>query len=173
MSVALVILIMVALSRLFELWLSARHEKALRRQGAIEIGASHYPAIVALHTGWLAGLFILAHDAPVSWGWLGLFCVLQAARIWTLRSLGPRWTTRIIVLPNEPLVSIGPYRYVRHPNYIIVAGEIAILPLSLGLPVYAFMFSLANAIILTIRIQSEDEALGALRTRAPKTQSTS
>lgn len=168
MSASGIILVCVAGLRLFELWLSARHEKALRAKGAFEIGAAHYPAIVALHTGWLAGLFYMAWNVPVAWSWFALFLLLQVARIWTLRTLGERWTTRIIVLPDAPLVTGGPYRYVRHPNYMIVAGEIAILPLALGLPLYAFMFSVANAILLTIRIQSEDEALGQLRGQRAK-----
>ena len=159
MNAPTLILLAVTLSRFFELWLSARHEKALLARGAYEVGARHYPAIVGLHAGWLIGLFLLGHDALIVWPWLIIFLVLQAARIWTLTTLGQRWTTKIIILPGAPLVNKGPYRFVRHPNYWIVAGEIATLPLAFGLTLYALLFSLANAMLLTIRIQCEDDAL--------------
>ena len=163
MSSAAFLLLFVTASRLFELMLSARHEKALRAQGAVEVGASHYPAIVALHAAWLAGLWVLGWNAPVSWPWLFFYLILQLARIWTIRSLGERWTTRIIICPDKPLVARGPYRFVRHPNYMIVAAEIAVLPLALGLVTYALVFSLANAVLLVLRITTEDAALRAQR----------
>lgn len=159
MNAPILILIAVALSRLFELWLSARHERALLARGAYEVGARHYPAIVGLHAVWLVGLFLLGHDAVIVWPWLFIFLVLQVGRVWTLTTLGERWTTKIIILPGASLVHHGPYRFVRHPNYVIVAGEIATLPLAFGLPVYALLFSLANAMLLTVRIQCEDDAL--------------
>lgn len=159
MTSAIFVLLFVTASRLFELMLSARHEKALRAKGAIEVGAAQYPAIVALHTAWLTGLWLLGWNAPLLWPWLFLFLIVQFARIWTIRSLGERWTTRIIICPDMPLVARGPYRFVRHPNYMIVAAEIAILPLALGLVTYALVFSLANAVLLALRITTEDAAL--------------
>jgi methyltransferase len=84
-------------------------------------------------------------------------------RAWVLISLGRRWTTRIIIIPGEPLVRRGPYRFVAHPNYLVVIGEIAILPLCLGLPLYAIIFSIANALVLTIRIRAENAALAESR----------
>jgi methyltransferase len=89
-----------------------------------------------------------------------MFMLLQAGRLWVLRTLGPRWTTRIIVLPNAPLVTGGPFRFVRHPNYLVVIGEIAVLPLVFGLWQVALIFSILNAIVLTIRIRAEMGALG-------------
>jgi methyltransferase len=127
--------------------------------GAIEHGASHYPLIVALHAAWLGGLWILGWAQPVSLFWLSVFLLLQLGRAWVLISLGRRWTTRIVVLPNEPLVRTGPYRFLSHPNYVVVAGEIAVLPLCLGLPWYAVAFSIANAVVLMIRLRSETAAL--------------
>ena len=91
--------------------------------------------------------------------WFGVFVLLQAGRLWVLATLGPRWTTRIIVLPGAPLVAKGPYRFVSHPNYLVVIGEIAVLPLCFGLWWFAIIFSIANAVILTIRIRAEAAAL--------------
>lgn len=169
MNASLLLLTVVALSRLFELVLSARHEAALRKRGAFEIGAAHYPVMIILHASWLGGLFWLAHDAPISLPWLIIFLLLQAGRIWTLFSLGERWTTKIIILPHAPLVKRGPYSFVRHPNYVIVVGEIAVLPLCFGMTIYALLFSVANALMLTVRIQAEDE--GLRRVRSGDTQS--
>ena len=106
----------------------------------------HYPLIVLLHALWLSGLWFLGWAQPVSLPWLAVFLVLQLLRVWVLLTLGRRWTTRIIVLPGAPLVANGPYRYVSHPNYLVVVGEIAVLPLCLGLPWYALIFSAANAV---------------------------
>jgi methyltransferase len=91
--------------------------------------------------------------------WLAVFLSLQVLRVWILMTLGPRWTTRIIVLPGSPLVSTGRYRLVSHPNYLVVVGEIAALPLCLGLPWVALIFSATNAILLSIRIRAETIAL--------------
>jgi methyltransferase len=104
-------------------------------------------------------LWLLGWAGPVSAGWLLVFLVLQAARFWVLFALGRRWTTRIIVVPGEPLVRTGPYRYVKHPNYLVVAGEIAVLPLCFGLTWYALAFSIANGAVMFIRIRAENAAL--------------
>lgn len=149
----------VTLERLGELWLARRNTGALLAQGAIEVEAAHYPLIVVLHAAWLAGLWLLGWDAALRPEWLAVFAGLQVLRVWTLSTLGRRWTTRIIVVPGETLVSAGPYRFLRHPNYAVVIGEIAVLPLCLGLPLYALFFSIANALILTIRIRAENAAL--------------
>ncbi|WP_020184938.1 isoprenylcysteine carboxylmethyltransferase family protein [Methylopila sp. 73B] len=159
MSGAVLLLLFVTASRLGELVLSARNVAGLKARSAIEAGASHYPAMVALHTSWLAGLWWLGRDATVSPGWLAAFGALQVLRVWTLATLGRRWTTRILVIPGETLVRRGPYRFVAHPNYVVVAGEIAVLPLVFGLPVFAFVFSLLNAGMLAVRIRAEEAAL--------------
>jgi methyltransferase len=150
----------VTLQRTGELWLSNRNTRRLLAQGAREYGRSHYPFIVALHVLWLLSLWWLAPPRPVDLFWLAMFILLQLARIWVLASLGARWTTRIIVLPDAPLVRRGPYRLVNHPNYVVVVGEIAVLPLVFGLWQVALIFSLLNAAVLAIRIREENRALG-------------
>jgi methyltransferase len=159
LTLDLVILALVTLQRLGELWLSNRNTKRLLTRGAHEVGAKHYPLIVAVHALWLASLWWLAPGRPVSWFWLAIYVLLQAARAWVITTLGERWTTRIIVLPGAPLVKSGPYRFVNHPNYIVVAGEIAVLPLVFGFWDLAIIFTLLNAAVLSIRIQEENKSL--------------
>jgi methyltransferase len=155
-----IILALVTLQRLGELWLSNRNTRRLLAQGAREHSSGHYPLIVILHTTWLATLWWLAPTRPIDGFWLALFVLIELARIWVLASLGERWTTRIIVIPDAPLVRRGPYRWFNHPNYIVVVAEIAVLPLAFGLWRTALVFSLLNAAILTIRIREENRALG-------------
>lgn len=164
MTLAWLILVLVALQRLGELAVARRNTRRLLAAGAVEVGAGHYPLIVGLHALWLAGLFVLARESVPHWGWLGVFVILQALRVWVIASLGGRWTTRIIVLPEAPLVRRGPYRFMSHPNYAVVAAEIAVLPLAFGLPLYALAFSLLNAAVLALRIRVESQAL---RSSAP------
>lgn len=162
MLLAGAILGLVTLQRLGELVLSRRNTERLLAQGAREAAPGHYPLIVALHAAWLVGLWYLAvwrPGASVSWGWLAVFVVLQGLRVWVLATLGPRWTTRIIVLPGAPLVREGPYRFVSHPNYCIVAAEILVLPLCFGLMWYGIVFAGLNALVLWIRIRAEAAAL--------------
>jgi methyltransferase len=161
-SLATTILVLVTLQRLGELVLARHNTERLKARGAIEIGARHYPLIVSVHAVWLIALWILGRDQEVNLLLLALFVVLQALRLWVLATLGSRWTTRIIVLPGEPLVTSGPYRYVSHPNYAIVAAEIATLPLALHLPVVALVFTVLNAMVLVIRLRAEGRALGAV-----------
>ena len=161
MTWAAIILTLVTLQRLGELVLSRRNTERLLERGAIEIGAGHYPMLVALHAAWLITLWVFGWDHQVYWPALAAFVVLQGLRVWVLASLGSRWTTRIIVLPGAPLVAAGPYRYVSHPNYAIVTAEIALLPLALNLPLLALLFSVLNAIVLAIRIRTETRALAA------------
>jgi methyltransferase len=159
MTLAVVVLGFVTLQRLGELALARRNTACLKALGAVEAGAAHYPAVVMLHASWLAGLWLLAWEIPPNLAWLALFALLQVLRIWVLVTLGRRWTTRILVLPDAPLVRHGPYRFFAHPNYAVVTGEIAVLPLAFGLYWYALVFSLLNAIVLTIRIRAENAAL--------------
>jgi len=160
MSFAAIILALVTLQRLGELALAQANTKRLMARGAIEVGAAHYSLIVALHAAWLLALWIYGREQPVSLPLLTVFVVLQALRVWVLATLGTRWTTRIIVLPGEPLITTGPYRLIAHPNYVIVIGEIAVLPLALHLPLPALVFSVLNAAVLIIRIRIETRALG-------------
>ncbi len=166
MSAAVIILAFVTLQRLGELVIAKRNTAALMARGAVEHAPGHYPAIVVMHAAWLVGLWVLAHDAAVSWPLIAVFVILQGARVWTIATLGERWTTRIIVLPGAAPIRTGPYRFLAHPNYWIVIAEIAVLPLAFGLPLYALIFSIANALLLTIRIRAENRALAAIEDNA-------
>ncbi len=159
MTGAIVLLALVTAQRLGELVLAQRNTRRLLAQGAVEASPGHYPLIVGLHAAWLAGLWLLAWDRPINLAWLAVFAVLQLLRVWVIATLGGRWTTRILVLPGEPLVRRGPYRLLSHPNYVVVVAEIAVLPLAFGLGLYALVFSLLNAAVLTIRIRAESRAL--------------
>jgi len=157
--ISVVVLGLVTVQRLAELVIARRNTARLKGRGAHEVGAGHYPFVVALHAAWLAGLWILAWNRPISLAWLGVFLVLQALRVWVLLTLGERWTTRIIVLPAAPLVAKGPYRVLSHPNYAVVVGEIAVLPIAFGLFYFAGIFSVLNAAMLWVRIRAEARAL--------------
>jgi methyltransferase len=157
------ILGLVTLQRGGELVLSRYNTHRLLARGAVEIAPRHYLLIVAVHAAWLISLWAFGHDQPVNIAALLLYLVLQGFRFWVMLTLGSRWTTRIIVLPGQPLVSAGPYRFLSHPNYTVVAGEIAVLPLVLGLPLLAVVFTILNAAVLAIRIRSENRALAATR----------
>lgn len=162
--VALAVLVFVTVQRLAELVYARHNETRLRAAGGIEHSAAHYPLIVALHAAWLAGLWYTASGTSPHAGWLALFVVLQALRIWVLTTLGPRWTTRIIVLPGKAPIRSGPYRLLSHPNYAVVVAEIFVLPMAFGLTVYALVFSLLNAAVLAIRIPAENAALSEPQT---------
>jgi methyltransferase len=155
-----IMVLLVASQRLFELWFAGRNMRRLRERGAVEYGAGHFPFIVALHTLWLLALFFLVPwDTPPVWPFLIAYLALQPLRYWCLFSLGERWTTRVLVPPNEPRIRRGPYKYVPHPNYMIVALEIPLLPLAFGAWPLALVFGLANLVLLTIRITVEEKAL--------------
>lgn len=134
MDAAVALLAFVTLQRFVEFIWDGRNTRRLRAAGAVEFGGLHYPAMMLVHAGWLAGLWLLAYDSPVIPGYVAAFLVLQVGRYWVLATLGRRWTTRVIVLPGAPLIESGPYRLLRHPNYVIVAVELALVPLALGLP---------------------------------------
>jgi methyltransferase len=161
--ISLAVLALVTLQRLAELALARRNTRRLLAQGGVEIAPGHYPAVVALHAAWLLGLWLLAPSRAPDPALLAVFGVLQIGRGWVLASLGPHWTTRIIVVPGAPLVRSGPYRFLSHPNYLIVASEILILPLAFGLLLFAAIFSVLNALALWVRIQAEDAALRGAR----------
>jgi methyltransferase len=145
--------------RLVELGFAQLNTGRLRAEGGVEFGATHYPLMIALHASWLVGLWVLGHDQHIVTFWLAVFSLLQVGRLWVIASLGRRWTTRVIVLRGAALVALGPYRWLKHPNYLIVALEIAVVPLALGLPLFALVFSIANAALLVYRIRIENEAL--------------
>ena len=159
---AYLILTLVTLQRLGELLLAERNTRRLLAKGAHEVGRGHYPFVVAVHAGWLVALWLLGPGPPIHVFPLIIYIALQGARAWVLLSLGERWTTRIIILPGAPLVRHGPYRWLNHPNYLIVIAEIAVLPLVFGLPVVAAFFSALNAIVLWVRLREENRALATL-----------
>ena len=158
---AYLILALVTVQRLGELVLAERNTRRLLAKGAHEVGRGHYQFLVAVHSGWLISLWLLGPGPPIHVVPLVLYIALQFARVWVIATLGDRWTTRIIVLPGAPLVRRGPYRWVDHPNYLIVVAEIALLPLVFGLPAVAAFFSVLNAIVLWVRIREENRALAA------------
>jgi methyltransferase len=162
-SAAEFILGLVTLQRAGELILSHSNTRRLIDRGAIEVAPRHYPLMVAVHAAWLILLWVFGHDQPIHVVALAFYLLLQGLRFWVMRTLGARWTTRIIVLPQQPLVSRGPYRFLSHPNYAVVVGEIAVLPLVLGLPWLAVVFTILNAGVLMIRIRAENRALAASR----------
>lgn len=164
MSDAQWIILAVAALRVAETAYAARNHRRLLAAGGREVGAGHYPLFVLLHCGWLAALFFaVPADAPIHAVPLALYIVLQAVRAWVILSLGRYWTTRIVTLPGAPLVRTGPYRLTRHPNYAVVAAEIAVLPLVFGAWQIAVLFSLLNAALLRHRIRVEDLALAERR----------
>jgi methyltransferase len=154
----------VVLQRLAELLYASSNTRRLFAEGAVEHGRGHYPLFILLHGAWLASLLIWIpkDQAPLPW-LVVVFFILQGLRVWILLSLGPRWTTRIIVLPDAPLVRRGPYRFLKHPNYLVVTGEIAVLPLAFGAWQIALAFSLLNAALLAWRIRTEELALASAR----------
>jgi len=158
------LLAFVVLQRIAELAWASRNTRRLLAEGAIEHGRSHYPLVVGVHVAWLCSMAVFVPpDTPIRPIWLGVFILLQGCRIWIIASLGRYWTTRVIVPSEGVLVTRGPYRYLRHPNYLIVTAEIAVLPMAFGAWPIALIFSVLNAAVLTIRIRVEDRALAARR----------
>ncbi len=161
---AWIVLALVAAQRLGELFYSRHNEARLRRLGGVEAGARHYPLFIAVHGGWLAALAVwIWPGVDVNWWWLALFALLQIGRVWILVSLGPYWCTRIITVPEAPLITAGPYRWLRHPNYLLVVAEIAVLPLAFSAVAIAAVFSILNGLLLIHRIRVEDAALQGRR----------
>ncbi len=158
---------LLVLQRLLELWLSRRNERLLRSRGAVESGRGHYKPIVAMHASWLVSTFVegalRGPDLPAFWPVpLALFLLVQPLRYWAILSLGENWNTRILVVPGAKLVRSGPYRYLKHPNYAVVAVEILTFPLIFGAWITALVFSALNAVLLFVRIRDENRALAEL-----------
>ncbi len=159
-----VIVLAVALQRIAELQYANRNTARLLAEGGVEVGAGHYPFFFIIQGGWLLALLLLTPaDAPISWPLIAVFLLLQAARIWIIMTLGRYWTTRVITMPDAPLVKAGPYRWVQHPNYLVVAAEIVVLPLALGQFWTAILAGSATAVLLRHRIAVEDQALAERR----------
>ncbi len=162
----LAFLIFLSLQRLSELVIAKRNTQQLLLAGAYEVGADHYPVMVALHASWLASLWWFGHDRALSIPFVVAFVALQLGRVWVIATLGRRWTTRIIIVPGERPVTRGPFRFVRHPNYLIVAFELPCVSLALGLVWHALLFGVLNLAMLALRIRSEDRAFAVVTNAA-------
>ncbi len=165
----------VALERLAELVVAQRHARWAFARGGVELGRGHYPPMVVLHTGLLIACVAEAHlaDRPfvpaLGWTAFALAVGSQALRWWCIATLGPQWNTRVIVVPGLPLVTRGPYRFLRHPNYVAVVVEGAALPLVHSARLTAAVFTAANALLLRIRLRVENQALAASAAGSPLT----
>jgi methyltransferase len=154
------ILALVVIQRLAELVVVARNTRRLLARGGREVGRAHYPLFILLHASWLIAIALATPPrTQPSWVLIGLFALLQLARIWVIATLGPYWTTRVITVDDVPVVRTGPYRFVRHPNYWVVVGEIAVLPLAFHDWAIALVWSVLNALLLRHRIRVETAAL--------------
>ncbi|MFD7224958.1 isoprenylcysteine carboxyl methyltransferase family protein [Streptomyces sp. NPDC059892] len=155
----------VGVERVAELAVARRNARWSLARGAVERGRGHYPPMVALHTllllGCLAEVWLADRpfDPALGWPMAAVVLAAQALRWWCIRTLGPRWNTRVLVVPGLPLVTGGPYRLLRHPNYVAVAAEGIALPLVHGAWITALLFTAFNAVLLTIRIRCENRAL--------------
>lgn len=155
------VLVYIVIQRLGELVHANRNTRRLLSEGGEEYGEDHYHYFIFLHSAWIAVIALLVDPLhEIHPAMLVLFVATQLLRIWTLASIGRWWTTRIISAPHFDRVKRGPYRYIRHPNYLVVVLEVAIVPLMLGLPAVALLFSVLNAILLRHRISVENAVLG-------------
>lgn len=167
-----VLIILVAIERVAELIVSQRNIRWSMDRGGQEYGAGHYPVMVVLHIGLLVGALVEVHvaDRPIipalAIPMLVLVVAAQALRWWCIGSLGHRWNTRVIIVPDLPAVTKGPYRWLKHPNYVAVVVEGFALPLVGSAWITALVFTVLNAILLTVRIRTEDAALSRLPVRA-------
>jgi len=161
----LVLVALVALQRLAELALARANVRRMKARGGREVAASHYPFMVALHAAFLVAapaevVFLQRPFVPaLALGSVALLLAAEALRVWMLRTLGDRWSTRVVVVPGEPRVTAGPYRVLRHPNYLVVAIELLALPLVHTAYVTAIVFTVLNAILMAVRIPAEERAL--------------
>jgi methyltransferase len=157
---------LLALERFVELLLSRWNARQARAAGAVEAGQGHYPVMVAFHTLFLVSCAVevlwarRAFPGALGWAALGVAVAAQGLRYWAVASLGPRWNTRVLVWPGVPPVTSGPYRFLRHPNYLAIVLEMIAVPLVYGAWVTALVFSLGNLLLLSVRIRSEEKALG-------------
>jgi len=159
MTEAIWLLLFLTLQRLAELVIARHNTKKLLANGAREVGANHYIFMILLHGSWLVLLWVLGSKNELSYFWLAIFTALQLGRLWVLATLKSRWTTRILIVDGETLVKAGPFRFFKHPNYLVVIGEIAVVPLALSLPWMALAYSILNAWMLYVRIGVENKAL--------------
>lgn len=162
-----IVFTLICIQRLVELRIAKRNEQYMKQRGAIEFGQSHYPFIVALHILFLCSLLLeyLVKSPSLNVLWvllLTLFFLLQISRIWVIKSLGHFWNSKIIVLPNANLVKKGPYKWISHPNYVIVALEILVIPLIFQAYFTAVIFTILNMVMMLVRIPAEEAALKSI-----------
>lgn len=157
------ILVFVIVQRLVELLIAKRNEKSLLAKGAYEVGATHYPLMILMHVSFFISLLIevtyFKSIPEPHYVWIFIFFILQLLRVWCLVSLGTFWNTKIIILPGANVIMKGPYAYIRHPNYLVVCLEIAVLPLMFQAYVTAICFTILNLAMLSVRIPTEEKAL--------------
>jgi methyltransferase len=171
-------IVFVVAQRLLELRVARRNEAWAKSRGAIEYAPEHYPLFFALHSAWLLSTLIegLARGAtlgPLWWLWLTVYVLAQFGRYWVISTLGPYWNTRILIVPDGQRVTRGPYRFLSHPNYVVVALEVLTGPLIFGAWITAIVFSLLNAaLLLGIRIPAEERALKAYNAGTPSSTQT-
>jgi len=152
--------LLVGIQRLCELRLSRRNANRLIAEGGREIGKGHFPILIAVHVGWLAAIaFLIPADAPVFWPVLLAYLVVQVGRYWVVATLGRHWTFKVIDTPAAPLVRSGPYRWLKHPNYVVVVLEVALRPLAFGAWEIAAVFSAANFAVLVWRLRGENASI--------------
>ena len=164
MSIWYLLVALIVVQRLIELMIARVNTKRLLANGGVEHGANHYPLIVTLHAAWLVSLVVFVPaEATINPMLLVIFIALQLSRVWVLTSLGRYWTTRVITVPGQPLVKRGPFRLVRHPNYLIVAAELIVVPLIAGVWELSVVFGIANALVLAWRIRVEEQAIAPRR----------
>ncbi len=162
----IIFIVFFILQRLSELYIAKKNEKWLLAQGAVEYGQSHYPFIVALHTLFIVSIIIeyfFRGGPPISWLFLAIFIVILSFKFWALSSLGKYWNTKIYRVPGVYPVKKGPYKFLTHPNYMEVVCEIAIIPLIFHLYYTAIIFTILNAIMLTVRITTENKVWAEVR----------
>jgi methyltransferase len=164
MNLFISVVVFVIFQRIIELLIARNNEKWIRSQGGYEVGAKHYPYMVAIHIGFFISLIIefLVFKDSLSRFWLPLFVLfisLQLMRVWVISSLGRYWNTKILVLPGANVVKKGPFHFIRHPNYVVVTCEIIVIPLMFGAYFTAVVFTILNVIILSVRIPKEEAAL--------------
>lgn len=172
----LVLYSFIVLQRMVELRIAKSNEKWMKQQGAVEFGVKHYRFMVMMHLLFFVSLFfekVLINKglSPIWPLFLSVFLFAQLLRIWAISSLGKYWNTKIIVLANSAIIRKGPYRFIKHPNYFVVAIELVIVPLLFNLYFTACLFTLLNVIMLIIRIPEEEKALRELTEYAETFQS--
>ncbi|BBB92119.1 MAG TPA: isoprenylcysteine carboxylmethyltransferase family protein [Methylomusa anaerophila] len=163
-----ILAVFIMLERLIELVIARRNQMLALAAGAKEYGAKHYPLFFLLHSGWLLGWIVEGHIrgrlSELWYLWFGAYLLAQGLRYWCITSLGTHWNTRILVIPNGKNIRHGPYRYLKHPNYLAVAIELISVPMIFEAVITALFATLANAfLLLRIRIPTEEKALKLLK----------